>query len=71
MNSTCFLHGARIQQELLGESGFTGVGVADNGKSTPAGGFKGNVAGGDVGGKIFHSKRREAVVQPTVNSLLP
>jgi hypothetical protein len=39
MDSTCFLHSACIQQELLGESGFTGVGVADDGKSAPAAHF--------------------------------
>jgi hypothetical protein len=71
MNSSGFLHSACIQQELLSESGFTGVGVADDGESAPACGFKGNVASCEGGGKIFHNKRPEAVIQPTVNSLVP
>ena len=71
MNSTRFLHGARIQQEFLGESGFTGVGVADDGKSAPTSCFNGDIASCEGGGEIFHSKRREAVVQPTANSRLP
>jgi hypothetical protein len=44
--------------------------VADDGKSAPAGGFKGNIASCEGGGKIFHNKCREAVVQPTAFSRL-
>ena len=38
--------GAAVKQELFGEGGFARVGVADDGKGTPAGDLRGQIRHG-------------------------
>jgi hypothetical protein len=50
-------HGPRIEQELLGEGGLTGVGVADDGEGPPPASLYVDIGSG-VGGEIERGHHR-------------